>query len=243
MKHILILFSLFYLFSVPGQASEQQLKVAMFIEPPFVDFIADEWLGENVEIIKQVTSAAGLTTEFIHCPFARCLSMVKNGQADIMMGLLKSTEREKDLIFIEPPYLMQHKPLRFFTLTSRKITINQLSDLEGLFVGTLRGGAYFKDFDENKAIKKIEVTSRKQLVKMLLKGHIDTFLEREETIRPLISLQEFQQKISLANYQFNQPVGSYIVFSKKSSKRELANLLSEQISLAIKAGKLNPIRQ
>lgn len=243
MRALFLIFSFFALFSLPLQANQQQLKVAMFIEPPYVEFVNEQWVGDNIDIINLVTQDLNISIDYIHCPFARCLTMVKNGQADMMMSLLKSAKREEDLIFIEPPYLMQHHPLRFFTLNSRQLTINQLNDLEGLLVGTIRGGAYFKEFDENKAIKKVAVTSHEQLINMLLKGHIDTVVEREESIKPLISSQDFQQKVSLAKYQYNQPVGSYIVFSKKSTKQELAQLISERLNAAIQKGIINPNRQ
>ena len=239
-KYSCLLFIL--LFIRTTQAAEQEIKIAVFLEPPFVNYVNNHWLGENIEMAKLLANKLNLTPTFMRCPFARCLAMVKIGQADMVMGLKKSSQRAKYLTFIEPPYLLQHKPLRFFTLASKQLRIDKIEDLEGLLVGILRGGAYYKQFDEHNSIKKVPVTSREQLVKMLLKGHIDTFLEREETILPLLSHQEYQQKIALADYQYDELVASYIAISKKSQIKHFATLLSKQLTLAIESGELKQNR-
>lgn len=240
---LLLIFILLYLNSASlAIAAENKIRVAVFLEPPFVDYVDNQWQGENIALIKLLANRVNLTPKFIRCPFARCLSMVKSGQADLIMGLIKSKEREEYLTFIEPPHLLQYKPLRFFTLTKTNLTINNIDDLKPLLVGTIRGAAYHPEFDNCKATKKVEITSREQLVKMLLKGHIDTFLEREESIKPLLSPQDYQQKITLANYQYDDPIGSYIAVSKSTAIAGYAKQLSQQLAQIISSGELAQIR-
>jgi len=223
-------------------ASTKTLNVAVYLEPPYVDLVENKLVGENVEIINLLASSIGLNPAFIRCPVVRCITMVKQGQADIILGLSKSPVREKHFIFIQPPLLLQHQPLRFFTLKEKNLIINSLSDLKPLLVGTLRGARYFPLFDENQVIKKVELTSRKQLVQMLLKGRIDTFLEREETVLPLLSTAEYQHKLSIARYQYNKPMNSYIVISKQSKVKHYANELSQVLAKAIADGTIDKIR-
>jgi len=234
-------FLLLIIFNI-AHATEQEIKIAAFLEPPFVNYVDKHWHGENIEMAKLLASKLNLTPKFIQCPFARCLALVKTGQADMVMGLKKSTKRAQYLTFIEPPYLLQHKPLRFFTLASKSVNIEKFEDLDQLLVGVLRGGVYYEKFDKSNAIKKVSVTSRDQLVKMLLKGRIDTFLEREETISPLLSREEYQQKITLAQYQYNKTVASYIAISKKSKINHLAQHISKALTLAIQLGELKQNR-
>jgi len=234
-------FLLLIIFNI-AHATEQEIKIAAFLEPPFVNYVDNQWQGKNIEMAKLLANKLHLKPNFIKCPFARCLALVKTGQADMVMGLKKSTKRAQYLTFIEPPYLLQHKPLRFFTLASTPINIEKFEDLNDLLVGVLRGGVYYEKFDKSNSIKKVSVTSRDQLVKMLLKGHIDTFLEREETISPLLSRKEYQQRITLAKYQYNKTVASYIAISKKSEIKQLAQLISEALTLAIQSGELKQNR-
>lgn len=223
-------------------AENSKLNVAVFLEPPFVDLVANKLVGENIDISNLLAKSIGLKSVFIQCPPVRCLTMVKRGQADIILGLSKSLSRDEHFIFLNPPYLLQHQPLRFFTLTENSLTIDSFSDLSPLLVGTLRGAMYFPLFDENQVIKKIELTSRKQLVNMLLKGRIDTFLEREESVLPLLSATEYQNKFTMADYQYNKPINSYIAISKKSKIKRYANELSQVLAKAIADGTIKRIR-
>ncbi|WP_170176744.1 substrate-binding periplasmic protein [Litorilituus sediminis] len=242
MKRLFALILFYFSSTSTAIAAEEEIKVAVFLEPPFVDYIDNQWQGENIDMIKLLSQRVQLTPKFIRCPFARCLTMVKKGQADLIMGVMKSKERAEYLTFIEPPYLLQHKPLRFFTLANNNITINNIDDLTPLIVGTIRGASYHHEFDNNHSMKKVAITSREQLVKMLLKGHIDTFIEREESIKPLLSTQDYQQKLALANYLYDDPVGSYIAISKKTSIQRYAKPLAQQLHKMISSGEFQQIR-
>lgn len=219
------------------------LKIAIIIEPPFSQLKDDTLIGYNVEIANILADSINLPPIFIQCPFARCLSILEKGEADLMIGLLKLPVREKNLIFIEPPLSVQHEPLRLYTLAKRNITINNFSDLDKLIVGKLRGAIYFPLFDDNNSIKNIEFTSREQLVNMLLKGRIDTFFDREESIRPLLTKQEYQNEIALSQYQYSKPVKNYIAISKHSHITDYAQKISEKLSMLITSGKINSIEE
>ncbi len=242
MKYYCCCFFIITVFFNFASAAPAKLNVAVFLEPPYVDLVSNKLVGENIDIIHLLANSIGLKPAFLHCPPVRCLTMVKQGKADMILGLSKSTAREKYFIFLQPPYLLQHQPLRFFTLKENKLKISNFSDLNPLLVGTLRGAMYFPLFDKSQVIKKVELTSRKQLVKMLLKGRIDTFLEREETVLPLLSTTEYQNKITMADYQYNKPINSYIAISKQSKVKRYANELSQVLAKAIADGTIERIR-
>lgn len=223
-------------------AATGKLAVAVYLEPPYVDIVANKLVGENIDIIHLLAKSIGLKPIYIRCPFVRCLAMIKNGQVDMIMGLSKSVAREKDLIFLNPPYLLQHQPLRFFTLKERNISIKHFQDLKKLHVGTIRGAAYFPLFDSNQEIAKVELTSSEQLINMLLKGRIDTFLDREESVLPLLSIAEYQNKFTMADYQYNKPMNSYIVLSRHSQAKRYANELSQVLAKALSDGTIKEIR-
>ncbi|ALO36255.1 hypothetical protein CMT41_17090 [Colwellia sp. MT41] len=243
MKYYVVIFS-FFCPLVLADVSELsgELRIATYLEPPFVDFVDNQLVGPNIEIVKLLAKALTLKAVFVRCPFARCLSMTKRGQTDMILGLRNLPERQKDLIFIEPPLLVQRQPLRFFTLATKEIVINNFEDLKDLIVGTIRGATYYPQFDNNQTINKVEITSREQLVKMLLKGHIDVILEREESIVPLLPKTEYLQKIALANYQYDKTVNSYIALSRHSANSRYAALLSQHLAVAIENGTIDSIR-
>ena len=94
-------------------AGNGKLNVAVFLEPPYVDLVANKLVGEHIDIINLLAKAIKLKPIFIQCPLVRCLAMVKSRQADMMIGIGKSAVREKHLIFLNPPHSIQHHPLRF----------------------------------------------------------------------------------------------------------------------------------
>jgi ABC-type amino acid transport substrate-binding protein len=243
MKYFHYLLGLILLLNTTTVHANSTLKVAIIIEPPFSSLKDGKLIGYNVEVAKFLAKSINLSPVFIQCPFARCISMIEQGKADVMLGLLRSPAREKKLMFIAPSLPLKYKPLRLFTLTDRNITINTFSDLERLIVGTIRGGIYFPQFDQNSSIKKVEFTTRTQLVNMLLKGRIDAFFEREESIRPLLSKQAYLDKISLSTYEYSEPQRYYIVISKNSHITSYAQKLSNALSILIASGKANEIEQ
>jgi polar amino acid transport system substrate-binding protein len=103
------------------------------------------------------------------------------------------------------------------------------------------GANHFKAFDEHKNIYKIAVTSRQQLVDMLLKGRIDTFIDREESIKPLLSPQAYQQHLALADYQYNNAEKSYIAISKKSDVKQYRQQLMISLQKLNEAGVIDKI--
>ena len=84
------------------------LRIAVDLEPPIIDLIDNEFVGEDIDIIKALASAMKLTPEFILCPFARCLSILRQGQADLMIGLRRTVDREQHFTFID-----SYLPLKF----------------------------------------------------------------------------------------------------------------------------------
>lgn len=241
MKFIVCLFSLLIAIFSADAKNLIELRIATYIEEPFSYIKNNELIGENIEIAKVLAKSLNFEPIFIQCPFARCLAMVKNGHADMIFGLRKFPEREINLTFISPPYTIQHYPLRFYTLKSANKTIKRFSDLENLTVGMLRGATYFEQFDTNTQIKKVELTSREQLVNMLLRNRIDTFLDREESIRPLLSPSEYNQKLSLAKFEYDKAVETYIAISKLSRINNYANDFKQQLTQLITDGTIGKI--
>lgn len=218
------------------QASSQPLpiiNVAMYIEPPFSNIVDGVFVGENIDIANLLAKKLARKTKFIYCPPARCFAFLQNGQADMMVAIRKTESREKFLSYLEPPIKIQHLPLQFYTRADSNIVLDEYQDLLPLKVGVLRGASYFDKFDHDNQLSKVPLINYQQLVDMLLKGRIDTFLEREETITPWIDQDIYKTNIKLAKYSYNEKVGSYVVVSKVSPIRnDIAQLSAALQSLS-----------
>jgi len=240
-RFIVALFIIFQS-TLPAYAQHgDAIRVATFIEPPMVNFVNGKFIGENIDVARLLAKKLNKKVTFIQCPIARCLSMIKDGKADMIISLKKTAARMQYMTFLSQPFKVQNNPLRFYTLQNSPLKINTFNDLHNLSVGTVRGAAYFEEFDNNNSIDKVAVTGHLQLIQMLLKGRIDTFLEREETIRPLIDNNLYNEKIKLAKYQYNNPVYSYIAISKKSPFHQATKEISAKLKNLIANGEFAPL--
>ncbi|MBO9491190.1 transporter substrate-binding domain-containing protein [Endozoicomonas sp. G2_1] len=238
-NHLFLLLCLVCALALPVKA--ETVKVAVYLEPPFAEIKGDTFVGDNVELAKLFADGIGADVRFLQCPFARCMSMVKSGQADMIFGIKRTAAREKDYAFLSQAYRIQHYPLHFYTLKSRQLDINNYRDLQDLTIGVLRGGLYYDQFDQDKSLNKIAVTSRTQLIDMLLKGRIDTFLEREESVIPLISDLDQQANITPAKYNYDQLVEVHVALSKRSFIYQYKDLLSSNLNNYLANGDIEKI--
>ncbi len=213
----------------------------MHIEPPFSDIVNDEFVGENIDIAHAIAALINKEAKFVYCPVARCFSLVHAGKADMIMAIRKTAIREQFLTYLAPPIKIQKLPLRFYIRANNELALNHYQDLQAFKVGILRGASYFDKFDHDTSINKIPVTNHQQLIKMLLKGRIDTFLEREESITPLVDKNIYATQIKLANFSYDKGVGSYIAVSKKSWLVTEVEQLSNAIQTLMSTGKLKEI--
>ncbi len=233
--------SLFFTSLKATAQAQKTIIVAMHIEPPFSDIINGEFVGENIDLANALANQAGYKTQFIYCPVARCFSLMQTGQADMFVAVRKTEVRKKFLNYLEPPIKIQKLPLRFYIRADNKITLNSYKELLPLTVGVLRGASYFDKFDRDTQIKKIPLTNHQQLIDMLLKGRIDTFLEREESIMPLVDQNVYATRIKLAKFSYDESVGSYIALSKNSLLKNEIALFSEAFQTLSNNGELTAI--
>ena len=235
-----VIFLCFLTFKSSAQPSRGVI-IAMHIEPPFSDIVDGNFVGENIEIAKALANKLGKKIKFIYCPIARCFSLVQAGQADMIIAVRKTALRKAFLNYLSPPIKIQKLPLRFYVRSSNEIVLNAYEDLHAIKVGVLRGASYFDKFDHDTSIAKIPLTNHQQLINMLLKGRIDTFLEREESITPLVDKDVYATKIKLASFSYDKGVGSYIAISKKSHLSEELESLSTALASLTQSGELDRI--
>ena len=243
-RFIVLKISMLFLFSLNVLAEnndQNTLIVATHIEPPLVNIINGTFTGQNVEVAKMLANAIGKKVTFLYCPFARCLNMTRDGKADMMIAINKTVKREKFLDYLDQPFSSKITPVRFYIKSERKLTINNYDDLQGLTIGVLRGATYFKRFDNDPHINKVEITTHRQLIDMLLKGRIDSFLGRELSIRNRVDERTYTNKMRMAPYTYNKRNDYYIAISKKSSDKLNIKQLSHSLDNLISDGSINAV--
>jgi polar amino acid transport system substrate-binding protein len=215
-NYLLLLLIIFPLSLNAQQSSKDTIMVATHIFPPMVYIENEQFKGKNVEVMRLLAKRMNKNVEFIYCPFARCLLMTYQGQADMMVGIYKTDERQVNLDYVDQPFSSMSTPVRFYLANDSSILLNDYDDLKELSIGVLRGASYFPRFDQDTTLNKVEMTTHKQLIDMLLKRRIDTFLGREISIKTRMPSDIYNNEFKLAPYIYSKKLDSYIVISKKS---------------------------
>jgi len=109
--------------------------------------------GLSIEIINTIFQRSGIKPSIVFETWPRAYEGGSIGIYDVIGSIWKTKEREKDLAFSQP-YLFHE--LKFIKRkTDTNIQFKQLSDLNGLIVGVLKGYVYSDDFNQSRKILKL----------------------------------------------------------------------------------------
>ncbi len=241
---ILLFFSLLIIaFASTALSEGPTLRMALDNFPPW------EMLNENneptgidVEFLEQVAERMGISIEYEIYPFKRALYLLKIGEADVMLGVLKRPEREHYLHFIEPPY-KKYTHKTFYVLKGREHRLQKYEDLYKLRVGTRIGVNYYPEFDNDPKIAKEGVKSFALNLKKLQAGRVDTIISTETYGDYEIRKLGLDDAITKAPYAHREQQNVYMVISKESP---FANRLEEFNSVVadlIREGTFNRIKE
>ncbi len=199
--------------------ASQTLKYAVFPAPPYMIGADDEKAeisGIDVDIAKEIAKQLNLKVEFIRCPWARCLDLMKKGEADLLSSAYKKPDREEYMHYLDIPFL-DKLPIAFYYLKGKTYTIDKYEDIyQFQGIGILRGASYFEQFDKDTKAKKYEVTSQDQLFPMLLKERFEIMAGYVPTENYRIATEGYHDKVQRSKYEFAERADVYMAISKKS---------------------------
>ncbi|MCK7548875.1 substrate-binding periplasmic protein [Marinobacter koreensis] len=144
--------------------------------PPYRIIGPDRNTGLYVDIFKEVARLLGWQVRFREAPFRRVLLMMEQGEVDIMLGPLKTPEREKKLAYVAPAFPPER---RLFFYMNTKNRIERYSDLYGKRIGVLDGASYFHQFDEDGDLQKEPAKRYENLMLMMQRGRVDVVIAPE----------------------------------------------------------------
>ena len=130
--------------------------------------------GLSIDIISTAFKRAEIQPTIIFETWPRAYEGGLIGIYDVIGSIWKNTEREKDFVFSKP-YLFHE--IKFIKRKSdRHIQFNQLSDLNGLIVGTLKEYVYQDDFTHSRKILKLPQNHLIQNLIFLKQNKVDITL-------------------------------------------------------------------
>jgi polar amino acid transport system substrate-binding protein len=199
--------------------------------------------GIYITIMEELLKPLGAVPKFLIVPFKRALALLSDGQADAMIGLFRSPEREKYLHFLNPPY-RTNSFKAFYVAKGRGAEIKTYQDLYKLqAIGVGSGAKFFSPFDEDTKLKKDEAPNGLIGLKKLLSGRLDAVLLTEDSGDYLLANFHLQDKVEKAQFKHSEVAPSYICLSKKSPWMAREKELSDRLAQMVKDGRIEEIRR
>jgi len=157
-----------------------------------------------------------LPVEPVRCTWARCLELMKSGEADLLSSAYKKPDRKVYMTYFDQSYLDQ-LPIAFYTLKSKNVVVQKYEDIYQFDnIGVLRDASYFDRFDHDTHAKKFEVTSQEQLFPMLLTGRIDAMAGYVPTENYRLSTGGYRSQIERSTYVYQEQALVYMTISNLS---------------------------
>jgi len=209
------------------QAHPQTLKVVFTTWKPYSYMEQDNAAGYEMDILAKVAEKIGIQLQYLNLPWKRCLYMLKNKNADLLISALDTPDRHNYMIYTREHISKSETAL--FTLKNRKIDFTgDLNDLKKYSIGTTAGFSYGELFDQNTELNKIESYSTELMVKRVLNSSTQLGIGNTLVVsNVLANNKKSPQIVFLAPLIHSQKL--YACFAKKNGYEKLALRFSEAL--------------
>ncbi|MFW5444059.1 MAG: substrate-binding periplasmic protein [Methylococcaceae bacterium] len=137
--------------------------------------------GLSIDIINTVLQRAGYKTTFAFETWPRTYEGGLIGIYDVIGSIWQTKDREKDFVFSDAYLFHEIKFIK--RRVDTEIKFNNLDDLRGLIIGTLKNYAYRDDFTNSAKIVKLQQNHLIQNLLFLTQENIDMTLGDIRKIR------------------------------------------------------------
>ncbi len=223
-------------------SAKKNIKVAIAHWPPWKIIDNGKFSGIDIDILKAIEAKSdSIKFSFTECPWKRCVEMIRTGDVDLITSFVKKPDREEFTHYIKPPYVSS-RAIFFYVHKDGGLAINKYEDLYKYTVGTVKGRAYFKRFDDDTKINKVAVPLEGQLLKMLESKRLDVVIGHDLVYDHLIIKNGLYGKFKKAAFSATTQRDAYIAMSIKSDSQDAIPLISSILSKMINSGEINLIK-
>lgn len=184
--------------------------------------------GFEIEILKSVMKKIGYAPVFVSYPWKRCLFSIKSGDADALVSVLKTPERE-DFMYFPDENISISKTVLFAPVDSDVKYSGQLEILKNYVVGVVDGFSYGEAFDNAVYIRKEYAVNPEMLISKLVYKRNDLAVENKAVITAYAKKMGVFEKIKF----LDPPIHTqklYVGFSKKIENQKLYKVFSDELA-------------
>jgi polar amino acid transport system substrate-binding protein len=232
--HTLRLILLLVALAATGPVQAQTPLVLAFDDLlPWKTHSGDTYGGAYTEIVRELAQRVGLPLVIKPCPLKRCLTMLQHGDADIIIGVKDTAERQRYLHFLQTPYRNSSADKVFFVLKENGAVVRRYEDLRPLRIGVKLGAEYFARFDQDATLKKDTSKDMDVNFRKLAMGRLDVVVAAEDQGEAMLAQLQLGGKIGKAAFRVQDPSARSIAISRHS--RHLASLAAFDKAMAAMA--------
>lgn len=199
---------IFGVLSVSCPLSAQDIKTVSLVSfdyPPFYFLENDEVRGIGTDLVTEVFRRLGIKHVLTMYPLKRALLYLESAQADGLMILLKTPEREKYLSYTEPVITVRGLIWSAASRNGGPVEFEELTDLKLYSIGITRGYSYGVKLDRIlKEMPQVEIANTDlQNYRKLIGHRIEIFPGNEIVARGLFKQHpELKGKVRASQKSF-----------------------------------------
>ncbi|MES2257169.1 MAG: transporter substrate-binding domain-containing protein [Pseudomonadota bacterium] len=183
---------------------------------PWKTVSGNQYGGAYTEIVRELARRVELPLEMRNCPLKRCLYWLEKGDADILIGVRDTPERQRYLQFLRTPYREHSSDKVFYVLKNKGLSIRSYAGLEPLRIGITPGARYFERFDNDHALTKDEGGTMEINFRKLVLGRLDAVVAPEDQGEAQVTRLGLGDVVEKAPYRESDASPRAIALSKKS---------------------------
>jgi len=209
--------------------------------PPFNWNEGGEVKGGMVEVMKKACERLKYNCRFSLVPLARAMQMLEEGSTDGVMSLVPTPDRTRFSNF-SPTIVVSN--LSYFGVKGKVKKLDNLKDLEGWTVGTVRGSASFKlAVEHQRQIKNMNLVEENNNETVIKKLQGDRYGAKGAIIGgdAVLSYEARKVNLELEPLLAGEPQAFVTAFSKKSVDAATLAELTNTLNGMKKSGEMNSI--
>lgn len=207
--------------------SLRQIIVVMENIPPYSFIENDSAGGFDVELSRAIFQKMKIRPVYKTYIWSRCLELVKNKDADAILTVFLTPERENFLYF--PDEFCSYEPNAFFTLKESNVAYTgHLSDMKRIKIGVKSNTSYGFQFDRADFLEKDTSRDQETLIHKIIEKRLEVGIGSIPVISYISKqMNQFDKITFLKPFVTVDPM--YIAFSKKEGNDLIASQFSKEL--------------
>jgi polar amino acid transport system substrate-binding protein len=150
--------------------------------------------GIDYDITALIFERLGIQVQWQFLPWKRCLAMLDQGQADGILDIFQTNERDASLFYAREP--LSQVQWVFYQANSRPHPVHSMADLKGLTVGITAGYDYGDEFDQAQGVTRESGPSQEANFGKLAKARIDLLITDRRVGEYTVKRLGLEQRVS-----------------------------------------------